>query len=379
MKQAKNMKKNKLILIYGLKTSDYFWAKNEFYPIKRIADYCKMQNIEFCLFLPEDFEKIFNYFFSNFALPAFKIEVFNFLNNSTILLRGEIEKSVYTIFEFIKTQFLSDKNFNKNFNFNFTPKLNAKILADNKKTMYDFFYKHNFPFPKSVFVNFYSIKKEKFENIFENIKKNLGMPFVAKPVFGSQGRGVKLIENKNDFFSLFDEKKCKKNCKKNCEELIFQQFIKTSEKFSFDLRFFVSKNTVLACALRKSTHNFLSNFHFGAKIEIIKNAKDLKNCGVFNISQNQFKKMKKIAVRVIKKAGLLYGSADFLILQNVASVKNCKNAQNELKNKKIRKNKKASQIFLCEINASPGFEGIENAQNERIEIVPTLIEEILKF
>ena len=92
-------------------------------------------------------------------------------------------------------------------------------------------------------------------------------------------------------------------------------------------------------------------------MEIIKSAQDLQNHDIFGVTSRAFARMQQTAVSAVKNAGLLYGSADFLILQD----------------------SQPAQFFLCEINASPGFEGIENASSEKIQIVPQLIDAVMRL
>ncbi len=294
----------------------------------------------------------------NAALQGGQTETLEFFS-STFLLRGEIEPKVYGIFEkarnIFKTRITDKEIFPKH-----TPVFAAKQIADDKKLMYQFFERNGFPFAESIFFNFSSIihannnvqnstQNKETKKLFESLKKTLHTPFVAKPRFGSQGRGIMLIEDIKSFNACLAQNQN--------GELIFQQFIKGSDGFSFDLRFFVCGGTVTACALRKSSHHFLSNFHAGGQMQIIKKPEDLKEHGICGVNAGTFAQMQQLAVNAVQKAGLLYGSADFLILQNSRPVK----------------------FFLCEINASPGFEGIENAANTKTEIVPRLIDAVMNL
>lgn len=314
--------------------------------------------------MPEDFVQIAAHFFNSFTAGG-KTEFENFFADCKFLLRGDIEKNVYDILE----NFAPDKKPKH------TPSFGAKLIADDKKLMYQYFERHNFPFAKSIFFNFSSIKKAEnnadnaqnvlniavtgsapnaanaaqTEELFSRIAQKLNTPFVAKPRFGSQGRGIQLIETNKDFAAFIAQNQS--------EELIFQQYIKCGKGFSFDLRFFVCGGKVSACALRKSRHQLLSNFHAGGQMEIIKSAQDLQNHDIFGVTSRAFARMQQTAVSAVQNAGLLYGSADFLILQD----------------------SQPAQFFLCEINASPGFEGIENASSEKIQIVPQLIDAVIRL
>ncbi len=287
------MAKITFCLIYGVSTNDYGWLRSSFYPIRQMEDSCKSSGTAFSLYTPEDFAAFIN--------TLNQTEKCDFFRNNKLLLRGNISSEVYDILEQNKAIY--------------TPKRNAKKLADDKLMSYCFFEKRKILQPKTVCQN------EKTEN-FEQLKIKLDLPFIAKPRFGSMGKNVFLIKSKEQFELIF-------NCE-DCSKYVFQQFIetKTAQKNRNDLRFFVIKNKVHAAVFRiaPESSDVASNAHQGGTMEQTE------------VPQN----LKRFAVKIIKKARLDYGTADFLV-------------QTENENAKTSK----KNMFLCEINASPGFEALE--------------------
>lgn len=220
------------------------------------------------------------------------------LKNSVVLLRGNISPLIYDVLE--KNKILH------------TPKRKAKEMADDKFLTFSFFS--------------HKIKMAKTEKKtdFDFLQKSLKLPFVAKPRFGSLGRGVFLVNSKEEFDSI------------DKTNYIFQEFIETRIKDSKpkDFRLFVCNGKILASVQRIGSENsILSNISQGGfcqKIEIPE-------------------QLKEIALFAIKKAGLFYGSVDFLF--------------------------DGEKFYLCEINASPGFEGLEKSTNSFIaeEIVDSIV------
>lgn len=80
--------------------------------------------------------------------------------------------------------------------------------------------------------------------------------FVMKKIDGSQGLGVYLIENREDYKKAFDEIN---------EEYFCQEFIETS--YGRDIRVYVLGNRVLGCVKRISDTSFKSNFSLGGRVE----------------------------------------------------------------------------------------------------------------
>lgn len=123
--------------------------------------------------------------------------------------------------------------------------------------------------------------------IFEDIKSILGLPFVMKDNFGSQGEGVFLINSKKSF-----ENALSKNAN---TKFIFQEYIKSSK--GSDIRVYVVGKKVIAAINRKAKgSDFRANISLGG-------------------SSNPFKidrQLKKQSLLVAKKLGLEVCGIDFL-------------------------------------------------------------------
>lgn len=215
-----------------------------------------------------------------------------------------------------------------------TPKRAAKQLADDKYKTFCFFDRLGIKQPKTlqfdicistsgtIFVDSYPTSGKtggtSLYRQFELIKKQLGLPFIAKPRFGSMGRNIALIENAEQLQTAL----------KNDNHIIFQEFIETKSDFQnrSDLRFFVIDGRVEACVLRiaHDGKSIASNAHQGGLMKKYSASKDFK----------------ELAISVIDHAGLDYGTADFLL-----------------------SSADQGKPLLCEINACPGFEAMEKELN----------------
>ncbi|MBO7486524.1 MAG: hypothetical protein J6T84_10745 [Spirochaetaceae bacterium] len=167
--------------------------------------------------------------------------------------------------------------------------------------MYEFFKANGFCCPQTLCGT-----KNSFE--YEYLAQKLGTPFIAKPRFGSLGRCVTLVDSGAKLQSLPDG------------YWVFQTFVDTScgADCPRDVRVFAVGGKVAAVVERVGQKGgIVSNVHQGGMCV----AKEVPACVI------------ETAVDTIKKAGLLYGTADFLY--------------------------DGKTYYLCEINASPGFEGVE--------------------
>ena len=167
--------------------------------------------------------------------------------------------------------------------------------------MYEFFTKNGFCCPHTLCGSRATFR-------YEHLRRELGTRFIAKPRFGSLGRGVVLVDSEKALQDLPDG------------DWIFQTFIDTAcgTDKPRDIRIFAAGGRVLAAVERT-----------GAKGGIVSNVHQGGECARTEVPEA----VTQTALSVIKKAGLLYGTADFLY--------------------------DGSTYWLCEINASPGFEGVE--------------------
>ena len=159
------------------------------------------------------------------------------------------------------------------------------------------------------------------ENI-ENITAKVGFPFIAKGLCGSQGNMVYLVENTAQYAELCEKFKG--------SELLFQQFISTSK--GKDVRMLAIRGEVIGCMQRTAKSGFKANFALGADVAKYPVDADIK----------------KIAADIYA-----HTKADILGIDLLFG--------------------KDGYVF-CEINITPGIEGIEtstgvNAAGRIIELV----------
>jgi len=108
---------------------------------------------------------------------------------------------------------------------------------------------------------------------------NSKIRFLLKPIFGSQGKNIVLIENTKEIK------------KKIAQGNIFylQEFIKNENQKKFsDIRILISNHKIVSCLERSSEKNFITNIYQGAKYEKYKIKSELKTLSqkiskIFNI------------------------------------------------------------------------------------------------
>ncbi len=265
----------------------------------------------------------------------------SFFAENSFLLRGNITDGVFDLLEANGAVH--------------TPKRAAKQLADDKYAAFCFFDKLGLKQPKTLQVETCgtdcgggtncgrncggraSAASQKLDSAslsrqFELIKQQLGLPFIAKPRYGSMGRNIALIKNEEQLRGALQKD----------TPLLFQEFIETKTDFQnrSDLRFFVIGGKVAACVLRIAPdgESIASNAHQGGLMK----------------AYNAPKEIEELAISVIARAGLDYGTADFLL-----------------------PSANAEKPLLCEINACPGFEALETQLN--ISIAEQIIDYVLKL
>lgn len=257
----------------------------------------------------------------------------SFFAENCFLLRGNITDGVFDLLEANGAVH--------------TPKRAAKQLADDKYKAFCFFDKLGVKQPNTLQAEtcgiycgggtncgrgFSKRGSASLSRQFELIKQQLGLPFIAKPRFGSMGRNIALIKKEEQL----------RGALQTDTPLLFQEFIETKTDFQnrSDLRFFVIGGKVAACALRIAPdgESIASNAHQGGLMK----------------AYNAPKELEKLAISVIARTGLDYGTADFLL----------PSANTE-------------KPLLCEINACPGFEALETQLN--INIAEQIVDYVLKL
>ena len=186
--------------------------------------------------------------------------------------------------------------------------------ASDKFSCYQVWSSKKFPIPKSMLVKF------PINPTF--VEKNFSYPFILKKSTSSQGKGIMKIngeEELKDISELLDESKT----------LVIQEFVKFSS--GRDIRVIVIGGKVIGAMMRIAKSGYKSNFHKGGMVKKVELNDELKS----------------LAIQTASSVGLDICGVDFLIDEN--------------------------GYKICEINASPGFEGFEIATGLNIA------KEILEF
>lgn len=124
----------------------------------------------------------------------------------------------------------------------------SMMNAQNKAVTSQLLVKNKVSTPKFMFA------KDKNYNLIHDyfgFKK-----FVMKKIDGSQGVGVYLIENEEDYNNAYIEIN---------DEYYCQEFVDLS--FGMDIRAYVLGNKVLGCVKRVSDNSFKSNYSLGGRVE----------------------------------------------------------------------------------------------------------------
>ena len=149
-----------------------------------------------------------------------------------------------------------------------------------------------------------------------NFERNylFNSPLIVKPLFGSQGKGIRVLKKAEDFLDL-----------KPCGNIYYiQEFLgELSSKVFSDFRILVSNHKAIY-GIERSSKNYITNVCLGAKIRKIKIDKELK----------------KICEKISKIFDLGYGGIDI----------------------KIYKKK----IYVLEVNSIPSWKGLQSVEKQNI-------------
>ncbi len=143
---------------------------------------------------------------------------------------------------------------------------------------------------------------------FWKLVNALGVPFVAKRAIASQGKGVFLVKNYDDFLAT-----------SGCT--IFQEMIWETE--GTDLRLWVLGGEIIGAMKRQSADGFKANIHQGAKAVRFEITPELS----------------KYAYEIYQATGLDIIGVDLLFGKD--------------------------GYLLCEINVNPGFEGLDSCHDKK--------------
>lgn len=169
---------------------------------------------------------------------------------------------------------------------------------------------HGLPIPKTILA--------KFPVNLDTIAREFDYPIIIKKVSGSQGKGIMKVDSHSQLEDLVDMLDTNK-------PLLFQEFISASS--GKDLRVFVIGGRVVGAMMRiASKGNFKANVHQGATVKPVKISPQVE----------------WLVLETVKIVGLDIAGVDLLIDKNTYKI--------------------------CEVNSSPGFEGLEKATGENIAI-----------
>ena len=174
-----------------------------------------------------------------------------------------------------------------------------------------------------------NIKSPKTTIWFAKNKKNLNNNFcneakyLVKPIFGSQGKNIFLVNNFNQLRKI----------KATGEVFYLQKFIETEEKEYTDVRVLVSNHRVISSMERYSNH-FITNVFQGAKYRHIILKKNIKD----------------LCIKLSKIFKLGYGGIDLKITKN--------------------------DVFVLEINSVPSWKAIQKIS--KINISEKLVKDFIR-
>lgn len=178
----------------------------------------------------------------------------------------------------------------------------SMMNSQNKALSSQLLVKNSVNTPKFLFTKYKNY--ELIHNFFDNKK------FVMKKMNGSQGIGVYLIENEEDYNNAYYEIN---------DEYFCQEFIDYS--YGKDLRVYVLGNKVLGCVKRISDSSFKSNYSLGGRVEKY----ELNDA------------IKEISLKAAKAIGLEFCGIDLLFTENSYTV--------------------------CEVNGNAGFRTISQVSD----------------
>ncbi|OGV36197.1 MAG: hypothetical protein A2020_12395 [Lentisphaerae bacterium GWF2_45_14] len=182
---------------------------------------------------------------------------------------------------------------------------NAVLAANDKFLSCQILSRAKLPFPKTILVN--------GEESIPAIKDTIGFPAVLKILTGAKGSGVIMVKTEEECRSILQLL----HATAPGTNMIAQEFIKESS--GKDLRVIVVDGKAIACMCRKAhSSDFRANFSLGGSVEDYPMTEEIKTLGI----------------KAAEALGLRVAGVDLLFT--------------------------AKGFTICEINASPGFAGIES-------------------
>ena len=331
----------RLVVVYGLKTGDYEWLRS-FYPAHRIVEACARQRVHILFVLPCDVDRLVSGGFSaadDFSPAGGFSPADDFFPAGTVcLVRGNVDPGSIQRLEEAGFRCVNGSK--------------AVALALDKLECARFLDKLGIQAPRTFapvvgaggragvagLVGAMCAAGESPLGVGASGlagamctagEPPLGYPFVAKPRFGSRGRGVALVKGPADLEALAPLLRS--------EPYIFQEFV--AESAGRDLRFFFAGGEIVACVERRGKDDsFVSNASEGGLVRIPENCEAL------------VERLSSEVLRIAREAGLWYGTVDFLF--------------------------GTEEFPVCEINACPGFEALEKATG--LDIAGMLVERLMR-
>ena len=197
----------------------------------------------------------------------------------------------------------------------------AIATVKDKLHMHQLLVQQGLPTPKTMLLRF-PIDRE-------TVSHEIGFPMVVKNITGTEGNGVYLCHDQEQFTDLMELI----HANNSDPRIILQKFIQTS--YGQDLRVFVVGGRVVGQMRRFSTTSFKANFSRGGQVAFV----------------NLTPQMEQLALATAKSANLEIAGIDLLFDQN-------------------------GLYQICEANSSPGFRGMERVMGK---IIAELIIDYVKI
>lgn len=266
-------------------------------------------------YISDSFMSLKKAIFDSAESHGIDIKEFNNIDIMKFVLKPNYEKPNFVLFwdKDVKLASLLENDGIKVFNSS-----ESIRLCDDKSLTYLKLRNIGIKQPKTIFspLLYYHTLLESDE-ILDFIIDELGLPFVFKECFGSFGKQVSLIYDKNELAEKIKQV--------GTWPYIMQEFIDSS--FGKDLRIYVVGNKCIASMKREN-----KNGDFRANIEV----------GSHGTLYQLNDKQKEIALKVVKKLGLTFGGIDLLF-------------------------GKDDEPIFCEANSNAYFNEINKVANIKVE------------
>lgn len=178
-------------------------------------------------------------------------------------------------------------------------------LSGNKMRMCQILARNALPIPTTLLVQ--------FPLPWALVREQIGFPLIIKRITGAKGIGIHLCETEGAFRDIMELL----TIPGSSSGLIVQQFVR--ESYGRDVRVFMVGNEPVGCMLRTAKEGFKANFSLGGTVAPMPLTEEITTLA---------KKASQLAALDISGVDLLFGAEGFLV---------------------------------CEVNSSPGFNGMEQA------------------